>query len=112
MALAKVDSLTRAEVGTATSTPLTRGLVLNGRQVEVVYVTKLTGDTSGSFDLSNVQRPSDVYVIPVRDSAGANVASLAMTAATFTHTDNDTVAVSSLGDWTVAVFLVLGRSYA
>lgn len=112
MALAKVDSLTRAEVGTATSTDLTRGLILNGKQVEVVYVTKLTGDTSGSFDLSNVQRPDEVYVIPVRGNAGANVGSLAMAAATFTRTDNDTVAVSSLGDWTVAVFLVLGRSYA
>jgi hypothetical protein len=112
MALAKVDSLTRAEVGTATSSDYTRGLVLNGRQVEVVYVTKLTGDTTGSFDLSNVQRPTEIYVIPVRDSAGANVASLAMTAATFTRTDDDTVALTALGTWTVAVFLVLGRSYA
>jgi hypothetical protein len=112
MALAKVDSLTRAEVGTATSTALTRGLVLNGRQVEIVYVTKLTGDTSGSFDLSNVQRPDELYVIPLRTSAGANVASLAMTAATYTMTDVDTVAATSLGDWTVAIFLAVGRSYA
>lgn len=112
MAFAKVDSLTRAEVGTATSTNYSRGLVLNGRQVEVVLATKLTGDTSGSFDLSNVQRPDEVYVIPLRDDSGADVEAFAMTAATFTRTDNDTVAVTSLGDWTTAVFLVLGRSYA
>lgn len=81
-------------------------------QTEMVYVTKLTGDTAGSVDLSNIQRPSDVYVIPVRDSAGANVASLAMTAVAFTHTDNDTIAMTALGNWTVAILLVTGRSYA
>lgn len=111
MAFAKVDSLTRAEVGTALSTPLTRGLVLNGEQVETILVTKLTGDATGSVDLSNVKRPSKIWVIPTRDSLGANVASLAMTEVTFTRTDNDTCALTGLGDWTVAVLLVVGRSY-
>lgn len=112
MALAKVDSLTRAEVGTMTSTPLTRGLVLNGEQVEMVLVTKLTADTSGSVDLSNVKRPSKIYVIPTRDNAGANAAALTPAAVTFTRTDDDTVALSSLGTWTVGILLVVGRSYA
>lgn len=111
MALAKVDSLTRAEVGTAISTPLTRGLILNGQQVEVVLVTKLTGDTSGSIDLSNIKRPDKIYVIPTRDTAGANVASLAMTEVTYTRTDDDTCALTSLANWTVAILLVTGRSY-
>lgn len=113
MAFAKVDSLTRAEVGasTATATPSTRGFVLNGRQNELVFVTKLTGDTTGTLDLSAVQRPTHIYVIPTRDSAGANVTSLAMTPVTYTHTDADTVALSSLGTWTVAILVVSGRSY-
>lgn len=111
MALAKVDSLTRAEVGTAISTPLTRGLVLNGEQVEVILVTKLTADATGDIDLSNIKRPSKIWVIPTRDTAGANVASLAMTEVTFTRTDDDTCALSGLANWTVAILLVTGRSY-
>jgi hypothetical protein len=113
MALAKVDSLTRAEVGasTATAVPSTRGFVLNGRQNEFVLVTKLTGDTTGSIDLSGIQRPTHVYVIPTRDGAGVNVDELLMTPVTYTHTDADTIALSDLGDWTVAIFVVSGRSY-
>lgn len=111
MALTKTDSLTRAEVGTALNSPYTRGLILNGEQVEVILVVKLTGDTTGSVDLSNVKRPSKIWVIPTRDTAGANSASLAMSEVTFTRTDDDTCALSSLGTWTVAILLVVGRSY-
>lgn len=112
MAFAKVDSLTRSEVGTATDTPYTRGFVLNGEQVEIVLVTKLTGDTSGNLDLSNIKRPSALYVIPTRDNAGANVASLAVSDVAFTRTDDDTLALTSLANWTVAIIIATGRSYA
>lgn len=94
------------------SSPYTRGLVLDGQQVEVILVTKLTADTSGSVDLSNVKRPTAVYVIPTRDTAGANSTALTPAAVTFTRTDDDTLALSSLANWTVGILLVIGRSYA
>lgn len=68
MSLAKNYSLDRIDFGSVTKTPLTRGLVLNGMQVEIVRVTKLTGDTTGSVALSAVQRPNAVYAIPIVDS--------------------------------------------
>lgn len=112
MALAKVDSLTRAEVGTFLNSPQTRGLVLEGQQVELILVTKLTGDTTGSVALSNVKRPSAVYVIPTRDLAGANSAALTPATVTFTRTDDSTIALTALASWTVGILLVVGRSYA
>lgn len=113
MALAKVDSAGRTDWNTATGTfSQGRGIVLNGEQVEMILVTKLTGDTTGSVDLSMIRRPKFAYVVPTRDSAGANVAAVTPSAVTFTHTDNDTIALSALGDWTVGLLFVTGRQYS
>jgi len=112
MAFSKNYSIERTDIGAMTGFPGGRGLQLNGFQVEIVRATKLTGDTSGSFDLEGVQRPNKIYVIPVTDSSGAvKTAIPAIAEVSFTHTDNDTVSVSGLGDWTKADFLVCGRSY-
>jgi hypothetical protein len=110
MALAKASSKTRDEFGILTGTPLTRGLVLNGFQIELVRVTKLTGDTSGSFDVEDVERPARVFVLIIADSAGAVVADPTLAEVAFTHTDDNTIALSALGDWTAADLLVCGRS--
>lgn len=112
MAFAKVDSFQRSEIGAVTGTPQTRGFVLNGEQTELILVTKLTGDTTGNVTLSDIRRPSKIYAIPTRDSAGANSTSLTAVAVTYTHTNDTTVALSSLGNWTVAILVVTGRSYA
>ncbi|MBX3288368.1 MAG: hypothetical protein KF855_03390 [Acidobacteria bacterium] len=112
MALAKNFAIERTEIGTLTGTPNTRGVVLNGYQTEWVRATKLTGDTSGSFDLESIQRPTKVYAWPLTDSSGTLLTSQpALVEVSFTHTDHDTIAVSGLGDWTAAIFIVCGRSF-
>jgi hypothetical protein len=51
-------------------------------------------------------------VIPLTDAAGALLtAQPTLAEVTFTHTDDDTVAVSALGNWTAAYFIAIGRSY-
>jgi len=112
MALAKVFSITRANYGTVTSTPQTQGKELNGLQTEEMVVSKLTGDTSGSVDLSAVRRPYAVTLVVLNDNAGAAQATLSQTTVTFTHTDDDTIALSGLGNWTRAILTIQGRSYA
>jgi hypothetical protein len=52
MALATVFAVTRANYGTALSTPYTRGKVLNGYQTEEQVVTKLTGDATGNITMT------------------------------------------------------------
>ena len=111
MALSANFAITRDEIGTLIGTRLSRGLVLNGRQVELVRITKLTGDTSGSFDVVDVFRPYQVFSIPLTDSSGTIVtAQPTLAEVAFTHTDDNTIAVSGLGDWTAAYFIVTGRS--
>jgi hypothetical protein len=113
MALSKIDSAGRTDWNTVTETMSQgRGLILNGQQVEIVAVSKLTGDTTGSIDLSMIRRPRFAYVIPTRDSAGNNVAALTPAAVTFTHTDNDTIAMTGLGNWTVGLIFVTGRQFS
>jgi hypothetical protein len=112
MALTKDFSFDRTDIGTVTKTPLSRGLVINGYQVEIVQVKKSTGDTTGSFDLTGIRRPVKVICRPITNSSGTVLTSeptLVDTA--FTHTDNDTIAVSGLGNWTIAEMFVLGRSF-
>ncbi len=111
MALSQQFAVTRPDIGDALSTPNTRGLVYNGMQVEMVYIKKLTGDTTGNITLGGVQRPAQVFVVPTFDSAGAEVVADGVAAVTFTHTDNVTIALSGLGNWTRAVLFVCGRSY-
>lgn len=112
MALAKNYSLTRTDFGTLTATRSTRGLNLNGMQVEIIRASKLTGDTTGTLALSGVQRPNKVYVVPVTNSAGTVLTSAPPTAdVAFTHNSNTSINVSGLGNWTIADFYVCGRSY-
>lgn len=113
MAFSKDFSIDRVNLTTAFGTGRSgRGLVLNGAQTELVKVKKLTGDTTGSLDLTAIRRPKAVYCIPLTDSAGAVLtAEPTVVAVTFTHTDYDTIAVSGLGDWTAAYFIVTGRSF-
>jgi len=116
MALAQVFSVTRADLGTQFSTPQTRGLVFNGMQTEQIFLTKAEADTSGTIDLTAVRRPNFAFLIALsaEDSNGdlvfATQKELAPVA--FTHSDNDTIAVSGLGEWTSALLFVCGRSYA
>lgn len=112
MALAKVFSIVRSNYGTVTSTPYTRGKVLNGYQTEEMVVTKLTGDATGSVDLSSIRRPAAVTLVVLNDSAGTAQATLSQTSVTFTNTDDDTIAMSGLGNWTRALLTIQGRSYA
>jgi len=112
MALSIVDSFKRSEVGAAISTPGTRGLVLNGYQVELALAAKSTGDTTGNVTLTGIQRPKKVYVVPTRGSSGANVSAIAFTEVAFTHTDNTTIALSDLGDWTVGMLYICGRDFS
>jgi hypothetical protein len=112
MPFVKKDSVNRADFGTVTNTPLTRGLLLNGKQVEMISVTKATGDTTAaSLALSSVQRPVEVIAVPVNDSAGAAITSINPVAVTFSRTNDSTIALSGLGDWTAAMLLVTGRAY-
>ena len=112
MAFATVFSIKRSDVGTVTNTPLTRGLVLNGFQTEEQVVTKLTGDTTGTLNLSTLNRPSAVYALVLNDSAGAAQASLSISSVTFVHVDADTVTLSGMGNWTRALLIVTGRASA
>lgn len=111
MSLSKVDSVPRGDWATVTKTSGSRGLVINGKQVEKIIVSKLTGDTSGSVALSSIHRPNDVFVLPVLDSSGAVVTTGVLAAVAFTKTNDTTIAVSALGDWTTAILFVTGRSY-
>jgi hypothetical protein len=111
MALSANFSITRDEIGAMIGTLLSRGLVLDGRQVELVRISKSTGDTTGSFDLEDVHRPYRIFVIPLTNSSAALLtAQPTLAEVAFTHTDDDTVAVTGLGDWTAAYFIVTGRS--
>lgn len=112
MALATVFSIKRSDYGTVTSTPYTRGKVLNGFQTEEQVVTKLTGDTSGTITLNSVRKPSIVTLVVLNDSAGAAQASLSQTSVTFAIASDTTINVSSLGNWTRALLTIQGRSYA
>jgi hypothetical protein len=111
MALSQQFTVTRPDIGDALSTPNTRGLVYNGQQVEMVFIKKLTGDTTGSITLGGVQRPAQVFVVPTFDNAGAEITADGVASVTFTHTDNVTIALSGLGTWTRAVLYVCGRSF-
>jgi hypothetical protein len=90
----------------------TRGLILDGYQVEMVRVTKLTGDASGNVTLDEVKRPHRVLAVPLTDSAGTAITTepTAVDVA-FVHVDNVTITISSLGNWTSAMLLVTGRSF-
>lgn len=70
MALTKVYSRTRDDFGIVTGNRSGRGLVLEGKQVEEIMVTKDTGDTSGNVDLSDVQRPNKVLFLPIDKADG------------------------------------------
>lgn len=113
MAFTKDFSIDRVDFATAFGQTSTgRGVVVNGFQTEFVKVKKSTGDTTGSFDLTAIRRPSLIYCIPLTNSSAAILtAEPTVVAVAFTNTDNDTVAVSGLGDWTAAYLIVCGRSY-
>lgn len=110
MALAKKFSLVRSVLA-ALFAPQGRGLMLDGKQVEIITVTKLTGDTTGSVALSGIQRPREIYILPINDNAGAALTAAAPVLATYTLTNDTTIALTGLGSWTSAVLLVTGRSF-
>lgn len=111
MALAATFDATREDWATITATPQARGLMLLEQQTDVVILTKLTGDTAGSIDLTGVQNITGVYLFAINDSAGSAVTDLTLVAPTYTVTDFNTIAFTGLGDWTRAVAFVLGRNY-
>lgn len=115
MALSTEYNVVRTDIGAVQGGPLgtdqTRGLIVGDMQSEVVMVTKLTGDTTGSVDLSFIQRPVYAFVLVINDNLGALVTTKTLTQVTFTHTDLDTIALSGLGNWTNALLFVLGRGF-
>jgi hypothetical protein len=111
MAYAKLYHIGRAANATLTSTPYSRGMVLNGQQVEEIVHTKLTGDTTATLTLVGITRPSAVFVEPLIDSAAAAVNTDTRVAVTFAPSATArTITVSSLGDYTRGRFIVLGRA--
>lgn len=113
MAFTKDFTIDRVDVNAILGTTSTgRGIVINGQQVELIKVKKSTGDTTGNVTLSAVHRPKRVIVLPLTDSSAVILtAEPTMVDTTFTHTDDVTIALSGLGDWTAAYLFVLGRSY-
>jgi len=111
MAITQNFSLTRNEVVAATKSG-GRGLVLNGQQVEMIRITKLTGDTTGGpITPEGVLRPNKVYVLPTADAAGAAISvEPTITEAIVAQTTGNTFTLSGLGTWTAAYLLVCGRS--
>jgi hypothetical protein len=110
MAYAKLYHIGKAANATLTSTPQSRGMVLNGQQVEEIVHTKLTGDTTATVVLVGITRPSAVFVEPLIDSAAAAVDTDTRVAVTFAQVSARTIAVSALGDYTRGRFIVLGRA--
>jgi len=112
MAFANVFTAKRSDYGTLTNTPGTRGLVLNGYQIEEQVCSKLTGDAAGNITMTTVRRPYKVYAMVLKDNAGADQAALSMVELTFTNTSDTVIALSGLGNWTRALIRILGRNYA
>jgi len=112
MAFANVFNVKRSDWGTVISTPNTRGLIFNGYQMEQQVCSKLTGDATGNVTLQTIRRPARVFALVLKDNAGADQATLSLVELTFTHTNDTTIALSGLGNWTRAIIYILGRSYA
>jgi hypothetical protein len=110
MALTKHVSLNRDDF--ALGTPQTRGLTYNGMQAETMSVSKLTGDTTASVDVETVFTGSvrKVFGFAINDAAGTANATPVVFNVTFTKTDYNTLALTSLGDWTRAILFVCGRA--
>ncbi len=102
MAFTKRFSQTRKTFADATGSESTRGLVLNGNQVEKLRLSKLTGDTSGDLELSSVFRPSEIFANPILDNAGALVIESGLVKVSYAHVDYNTVTLSGLGGCPVA----------
>jgi hypothetical protein len=111
MAYTKLYAIGRSANATLTSTPQSRGMVLNGQQVEEIVHTKLTGDTTATVTLVSITRPSAVFVEPLIDAAAAAVDTDTRVAVTWAPSATArTFTVSSLGTYTRGRFIVLGRS--
>ncbi len=108
------DNLVGTVTDRAGKTPQTRGLIYNGQPCELKQVQKLTGDTSGSVDVSSVFADGvrEVRLMATRDSAGANSSDTddAWKDIAFTVTDFNTLALTGLGDWTAGILFIFGRA--
>lgn len=115
MALANVYTSKRSDIGAIAGipfvTPNTRGMILNGYQTESQVVTKLTGDATGNITLGSIRRPAAVFVEVLKDNAGADQTTLSLVNVAFTHTNDTTIALSGLGNWTRGRLVILGRAY-
>jgi len=112
MAFANVFTAKRSDWGTLSNTPGTRGLIMNGFQMEQQVCSKLTGDATGNVTMAAIRRPYKVYALVLKDNAGADQATLSLVELTFTNTSDTVIALSGLGNWTRAMIYILGRSYA
>lgn len=114
MAYTKLYQVDRADYAATTSTPLSRGMVLNGQQTEQIIHTKLNSDTTFDVTLVSIVRPSAVFVEAIVDTNGTLIdlpaAGQPLVSVPFVQKSARVITVSSAGNYTRGRFLILGRA--